>query len=256
MNVGFPIGWYVHVGMPGNNPTWGNNQARFNILENNFANMQVNNAAGLAPLNSFMYNNTVSTNYASINDYTGSCWHGGGAVVPWFNNLCILTGDPANGNQYYVNLGGCLVNAAQNAALDYNDYYSPTGQNNWRVNGMLVVHTLADWQGYGNLTKQTACHGAFPDQHSLNANPNLAGTPGAAGTCWTGSVDAQNGPQSCPSNYQLTPGSPLIGVGVNPATFATANGGSLTNPTRDYYGNTTPDGVGSGWNMGADGGHH
>jgi hypothetical protein len=65
-------------------------------------------------------------------------------------------------------------------------------------------------------------------------------------------------PQSCTGAYALTAGSALIGKGVDiQATLGVLNpNGIQLNPVRDYFGNATPNGVLSGWNIGADGGHH
>ena len=131
---------------------------------------------------------------------------------------------PVNNNIWN---GPVLVAAIFSLTLDYNDYDSVTSFN---------------WNGTGYSTFATFKSGSSQEAHGTAANPSLT-SPGSGGTCYSSGTPA--GPQPCPSAYVLQGGSAMIGVGV-----------SIASPgSRDYYANTIPNGVGSGYNIGTDGGN-
>jgi hypothetical protein len=76
----------------------------------------------------------------------------------------------------------------------------------------------------------------------------MLANPGNGGTCtWTPS--SSTGPQPCPTAYELQSGSPLLGTGLD----LTQSPYNLNVGTHDYFGNPLGNGVGSGYNIGADG---
>jgi hypothetical protein len=122
-----------------------------------------------------------------------------------------------------------------NVTIKNNLYYSPSAV--WWINARY--DTLAQVQSAGW------------EQGSIVATSLPLVSAGAGGTC-TWSPPLSNGPQPCPSTYQLLTGAPGIGAGLNltqaPYSFSVG--------TWDYWGTTIPHTVGSGYNMGADGGRH
>jgi hypothetical protein len=98
-----------------------------------------------------------------------------------------------------------------------------------------------DWYGSGSSSPSGS------DPHGLTTNPSLT-SPGSGGTCY--SSGTAGGPQPCPSAYKLQGGSPMIGAGQNLNSTYGINPG-----TRDYFRNSIPNGLGSGFNVGADGGN-
>ena len=118
--------------------------------------------------------------------------------------------------------------------LDGNDY-GPTGSRAIVWNGTPYL-TVALWNA--------AVPGADP--HQKIVDPSWSGAPPAGNCAVIGGP-----PQPCPSGYMLNPGSPMIGTGTN-----LISGYGLTLPTKDYYQNVIPNGVGTGYNVGADGWHH
>lgn len=118
--------FFMHNGTTGSNPTWGNNQFRYNIAENNAKGYAVNNSTGL-PLSTnsiAFYNNTVVSNLSfnpavlSTSNERGSCWSMTQNTV---NNLCILTS--TSGTQYYTNQY-CPGTFGGNPGIeDYNAYW-------------------------------------------------------------------------------------------------------------------------------------
>jgi hypothetical protein len=109
------------------------------------------------------------------------------------------------------------------------------------------------WQGnpYASIQAWVSASGGLLDvTGSLTSNPLLANHVTDV-TCSMTSGTPE-GPQSCPTGYALSAGSPMIGVGLD----LTASPYNLNVGTRDYYGNAIPHTAGSGYNIGADGGAH
>lgn len=131
------------------------------------------------------------------------------------NNLLIASSSPATVLKIDHPGGGLVV--------DYN-YYSGT---NWEYNGGSY-NSFASYQT-----------GSSQDAHSTTTSVVLNGVAGSGGTCYP------NPQPPCPTNYELrTSSTAQLGTGV-----------SISSPGAvDYYGNSIPNGVGGGWNMGAYGG--
>src|SRR5262249_2261 len=200
--------WDVGFSPPHNN-AWSNNILRYNILENNYQGIMVNNSRLLTNINSWIYNNTIQEAQTYVNsDGGGTCLHTHNTDIPIYNNNCINT-EP-NGN-------GAFVEIESREPLDYNNYYSTSGVYRWCwfastggppnsgcKKGSSPATALASWQS-----------ASLMDAHSLIVNPGMNGTPGTAGTCWAGGTSPPAGPQPCPSVYGLATGSPLIGAGLD-----------------------------------------
>jgi hypothetical protein len=226
---------------------WGPNTIRYNITENNNSIGSGyqgelglgNKGTGLGLL--YAYNNT---SYSSVSFVAGNLGapcislnqgtFAGGVLA---NNICAMAGTNQWGQTLFyvdnhVGTGGLTV-------LN-NDYFNLRGSPVWT------------WQGnnYGTLAAwATASGGAINVTGSTTANPLLVSAGGGRTCSWMPSLN--NGPQLCPTAYKLLTGSPMIGAGLN-LTQAPYN---LTVGTQDYYGNTIPHGVGTGYNIGADGAH-
>lgn len=209
---------------------WANNTIRYNISErdaSNYGGGGLGICCGNAHGTTGVYNNTVYSHSAVVGDTSGKAacivlGASGTAAAVFANNVCI---NDTSSVFVWAYSGGAI-------ALDGNVYYeagSAPGSWNWAGTG----HTaFSDWQ--------TA---SGQDAHSSTTNPNLTGV-GAGGTCNT-----VTGPQPCPSAYHVQSGSPVIGTGLDlrqaPYSFNVG--------TRDYFGNTIPHTVGTGFNRGADG---
>jgi hypothetical protein len=221
----------------------GGNVFRYNVSENDDNQMLGGSgvyAIGIPGGSLSIYNNTI---YRSgvFSRATPSCYTFGAppsAVYPTgivlANNLCIIAASStAEGFARYIDVNNGTD--IRNVTIKNNLYYSPSAV--WWINARY--DTLAQVQAAGW------------EQGSIVAASSPAVNAGSGGTCnW--SPRLANGPQPCPSAYQLVTGAPGIGAGLN-----------LTQPphnfnvgTRDYWGTAMPHTLGSGYNMGADGARH
>lgn len=218
---------------------WFNNTARFNMCENN-GNKAVLDygciylAGSAAASGNYIYNNTcINTN--------GELGNNGKMLVVGRADLytnCLFANNIfyATVPTSYMITTGSHVSSSTCLTLN-NDYFS-TGS------------VIFQW-GNVNYTSLAAWQAASGPVDSLGRNSNpLISSPGNGGTC--NSIVASAGPQPCPSADQLQHGSPMIGTGLN----ITVAPYSLNIGTRDYYGNAIPNGVGTGYNIGADGAAH
>jgi len=161
-----------------------------------------------------VYNNTV---YNST--FGASCFYGNqssGAVSgSVYNNIFYNTQTSVN-----------VIADSYAWVLDGNCYYSPNG-------GFLL-----EWQGTQYSTLAAIRTGTSQEAHGLSGNPQLtsAGSGGAVG----GYIPP------APTAYHLLSGSPLIGTGIDLLSTFSINPGP-----QDFYGNSIPTGVGSGYNIGA-----
>lgn len=220
----------------GQGHAWFGNTIRYNISENDSQNL------GTGCL--FTSNVTNITSKSAI--YNNTCYNSGTNNAS--NGFCInLTADMdvLIANNICMNANNnTLLHATGNFThytLDYNDYYRAGGSTaRWVWNGTNYT-TLAAFQAATGL-----------EGHGLNVNPNFS-SAGTGGTCYSSGTPA--GPQPCPSGYALSTGSPMIGVGEDLTSLLSARGLPAL-PSTDYYGTTIPNGVGTGYNIGADGAHH
>lgn len=218
---------------------WGPNTYRYNISENDLTLSQLNgffgavtfsNEGGALPLLRF-YNNTIynslnAPNNSAISITSATPAVASGSIIA--NNMIITTG---NNKILSCNLGNFA-----NITFRNNGYYTSGG-----------TFSMGSGCGGSTSTSLAAWMTASGETGATIANPVLfAGVP--AGTCtWTPS--ALSGPQPCPTAYQPLAASYLsTGVNLTAAPF------SLNVGTRDYYGNTIPNGSGTGYNIGAYGG--
>lgn len=229
----FGGGYVVYQGADGSFP-WQNNQFRYNIGENNSLNLNMgsfftSNVSNVTAA-SAAYNNTF---YASG---TGSSSNGfcmsltGDMQLLISNNICFN----GNNNTLLRALG-----AYTHYILNGNDYFRSAGSNarwTWNSTNYTTLSAFTSATGY--------------EVNGVTTNPSLS-SGGTGGTCYSSGVPA--GPQPCPSGYVLNSGSAMIGTGLSLTSQLTTFG--LAAPTRDYYGNAVPNGVGTGYNLGADGGN-
>jgi hypothetical protein len=122
--------------------------------------------------------------------------------------------------------------------MDYNGYYP--------LNGGCAQYW--NWQSaLGSWTRQS---GGF-DSHSKTVDPKLVSPTADPIAAWTPSSTDTVGPQGngTPAGLKLNTGSPMVGVGVNPA----ASPYNQPAATQDYYGASVPNACsGTGYNIGAD----
>jgi hypothetical protein len=243
-------GIYTCVGCGWGAPTtyWGPNTIRYSITENNNSiGSSYQGELGLGNKGTrlgtvYIYNITAYSNLSfASNTMAAPCisvnqgTFAGGVLA---NILCVMAGTTSYGWTIFY-----LDNGQGNGGLTIlnNAYYNLGGTPVWT------------WQGnpYTSLAAWVSSSGGLLDETgSLTSNPLLANA-GNGGTCaWTPSLGG--GPQPCPSAYKLTIGSPMVGAGLN----LTASAYNLSVGTRDYYGNAIPHTLGTGYNIGADGGPH
>jgi hypothetical protein len=220
----------------------GGNVFRYNVSEND--DTQMLGGSGVYAIGPYgplsIYNNTIYRSGAFSN-VTPSCFNFGGdpgVIYPTgivvANNLCVIPAySTVEGFARYIDVNNG-TNIA-NVTIKNNLYYSPSAV--WWINARY--DTLAQVQSAGW------------EQGSIVATSLPLVSAGAGGTC-TWSPPLSNGPQPCPSTYQLLTGAPGIGAGLN----LTQAPYSFNVGTRDHWGTTIPHTVGSGYNMGADGGRH
>lgn len=228
--------------------TWGGNIYRYNISENDGnwngapgggGGMTFNFINGSGPLSGSptlsVYNNTVyqaglanpgvgSSVLAAVDFFANGNFSG------LFENNLIIATNGASGLY-------CQTGSLSGIVLGTNDYYFPSGGFNVGQNCSFGQQsTLAGWKSASGETT------------ALSTNPMLVSNPPFS-TCasWNNGVTNSSiptGPTPCPAGYKLNVGSPLLGTGT-----AIANSGGS-----DYYNDTVPNGIGTGYNIGADGG--
>ena len=152
----------------------------------------------------------------------------GQGILDYYNNTCYISPtSPGAGSgytvmaQYYTGLPGLVANNiffADCAGCNYlemdaggtnqpmgvyltNDYASTqAGPHTWKTDA--VYTTLAAWKADGG------------DQFGLNVDPLLS-SKGTGGTCLSGPPPIASGPQPCPTAYELTHSSTMIGAGFD-----------------------------------------
>jgi hypothetical protein len=227
----FGPGFQLFVTRPG---TWDHNVIRYNISENNATNQRASQYYGGITLangntslvGTYVYNNTIytaNTPYSTVllavqGDLGGDC------IIA--NNILQSAGKP-----WFVYTGNAT---SASCLMAGNSYHSPLGFL-VRWNGKVYVSL----DGFRSATGQEMIPRGFPSDAGLSA-------PGIGGPCKT-----LTPPQPCPGAYQLSPGSPLIGTGIDLGRQFGIDVGS-----HDYFGNRIPHSFGTGFNVGADGGVH
>jgi hypothetical protein len=235
-------GFMLFEGSQNGFPATNNVTARFNITENdgtlNSGGSIVNqNPAGVANI----YNNTVWQPTLTGGQQPGAlafcCTTSYGGIGLIANNIFVTQQAPSTGDSHFIgNDGGGTVSAGGLLkTFKANTWYANGGGTNvWLNSG---INTLAAWQAFA----------AGGDTGAITTIPGFVGAGGTAGTCsWTPPLN--NGPQPCPlSVYGITSGAGQRGTGFSTNSISGGDGG------RDYNGVSIPNGVGTGYNMGADG---
>ena len=220
--------------------TWGPNSFRYNISEND-EELMVGGSGSISIASrgvSYVYNNTIYRSGTYPGTTPPSCIFFGysgrfekGTLVA--NNLCVNSMTDRLGQTTYLDSGnGPDVSAV---TVVNNLYYNRSGYDRWK---WLNIE-------YSSLAAFHAATNA--DENSIVRNPSLTDA-GHGGTCsWTPSLT--KGPQPCPLAYRLKRDSTAIGAGAN----LTQGPYNLPVGARDYYGRPIVHGIGSGYNIGADG---
>lgn len=230
----FGSGYVAYMNAVGGH-AWQNNAIRYNISENDSSSSSQGAVSfnGGPSSNSGVYNNTIYTHSTSASSASQAyCLNMfSTTTIVFANNICYND----NGNIFVYTNGTAAV-------LNGNDYYRagrvPSVSWVWGSGaGRTLYSSFAAYQT-----------GSGQDANGVITNPSLTSV-GSGGTCYSSGTPI--GPQPCPRNYVLQPGSAMIGAGLN----LTQAPYSLSVGTRDYYGNAIPHGVGSGYNIGSDGGN-
>ncbi len=204
-----------------------NKTFRYNISENDdqiqstsyFGCFAMNNNSGSVNF----YNNTCYLTPGGIGIGFGGGYPSSGVIA---NNIFYVPAS-SDGNSIFIGTSG--FTGTPTVTLSNNDYY---GTGNFLIQ---------DWGGTNYTSLATFQSKTGEDSGSRTVNPQLD-NPGSGGTC--------NGySTTCPSAYELSGSSPMIGTGLN-----LQNTFQIYGSPQDYYGNSIPNGVGTGYNLGAYGG--
>jgi hypothetical protein len=233
----------------------GNNVIAYNIFEN--GDSLVTNRNG------DMLGIAAATGYQHI--YNNNIWNGyNGTIVPpaavatlqaglgfgncppstsvLANNITVANqGTAATAAMAYGNDPAFLA-ACSTIKILANDWYPLSGPPGWRsiVTNLDTISSVSAWNSAVGATDQ-------------QTNPNFARSGGGATMCYTAlsGIPVQPNTIRCRSAYELN-NNMLIGAG----TDLTQAPYSLTLPAQDYFTNTIPNGVGTGYNVGAGGSHN
>jgi hypothetical protein len=238
---------------------FGSNTLAYNIFENCFSSSTGQDAgliSGGSQVGFFdIYNNTVWNGYNGL----ATIPNNGGTVSVaavqyvncpagqsvWANNIFVVNGANARSPEMYQ--GETVpVASCSNLSIVNNDWFPTAGTPYWR-------NVTAIFQTVSGLSNWVSLSGSTLDQQT---NPNFAGSGGGATACYTplSGVPVQPGSIPCPSAYELNnSGNTFIGTGTD-ITAAPYNKTLVF--SFDYFTNAVPNGTGTGWNIGADGGHH
>lgn len=218
---------------------WHDNTYRYNVMET-MTNVESNQSV------CYIVGTNGSATVVNANIYNNTCWiKAGGKGINFLTNTTgmlfannIFVSDAG---QYYIYAP--FQNLPTNSLFLNNDYWTKSGSFTILWNNPATYASLAAWQATGQETISASPVGS-------SANPLLVGG-GSSITCsWTPSSANSWPPGSnCPSSYELQHSSTMIGSGLD----LTQAPYSLSVGTRDYYGDAIPNGVGTGYNIGADG---
>lgn len=205
--------------------THNNNIIRYCISQNDGGNfvgsIQVGGASSATLTNLYVYNNTCYQSVASCPCVGISTLASIG--VNFYNNIFYLTNAYRFVDTFTMN--------PTNAVFNGNDYYGASGIWNWNNTNYT---TFASWQ---SATSQELLASV---NVGLTSNPALL-NPGGGGTLngyYPGQLSA----------YYIPSTSPMCGTGLNLSTHFSISDGGV-----DFFGDTTPNPTGTGYNVGADG---
>jgi hypothetical protein len=213
--------------------SWHDNVIRYNISENNATSQQAAQYFGgilvandnPSLVGAHIYNNTIYAANAALPvillAIQGNL--GGDCVVA--NNILRSSGTP-----WFIYTG--IANSAS-CQIVGNDYFASGFRVKW--NNEIYVNL----ESFRLATRQETV-GGRPVGFTLDPNTT-------ASRCIPNTL----GPQSCLERFELRQGSPLIGTGIDLRSRYGIDVGS-----RDFFGNAIPHGLGTGFNVGADGGAH
>jgi hypothetical protein len=218
-----------------NGSGWGPNIYRYNISQNDYSGGYGSGYfgsmtfVGKTAAVTYFYNNTILLTANNGSDKVAVSWadNSNPAAGSTFENNLIVTGTGV------IALKCNGRDPRGTTTFKNNAYYSTSGTFTVGNNCASQPANLAAWQA-------SVLGG---DNGANTSNPSFNGTvPVPTGCTWTPSDTTSPGP--CLINYQLTTGSPDLGTGL-----------SISSPgTMDFFGLTIPNGVGSGYNIGAYGG--
>jgi hypothetical protein len=215
----FGGGFITYIATP-----WGPNTIRDNIAQNNATSTHAANFFGDFAITNY------SGSMSGLNFYNNTAFSDGPSGTDVFS----IAGNPAT-----TTIANNIFYSSNGADLVYTEDASTSGivlaNNDYFATGPFKI----GWLGttYTTLASYQAASGQ--DASSTSTNPLLVNA-GSGGTCggWS---------SSCPSSYELQHGSPMTGLGLNLNTAFGINPG-----TQDYFGDTIPNLVGTGINIGAD----
>ena len=211
---------------------------RFNISQNDGRGDGAGNGftGGTGTVEQF-YNNTIYMSAAGIYTFGVQFEGFSGAACPdnttgstISNNIFDIAKNNSNGSSMMIDWQNLNCNGGN--IYRNNLYFSNTSNSatnpGWKINNVQTA-TFSTWEANSG------------EVGGINGSDPLLSSPGTGGTC-----GSTTGPQSCPSAYTLTTGSPACDAGFN-LTAAPYN----QTITQDYYGNSLPTGRGTGYPIGA-----
>jgi hypothetical protein len=215
------------------NGSWHDNVIRYNISENNATSRHAAQYFGgilvandnPSLVGSHIYNNTV---YAANAPFPVILL----AVQGNLGGDCVIANNilRSDGTSWLIYTG---VATSASCQIVGNDYFASAGfLIKW--NGAIYKDLVAFRSATGRETISGRPVGFALDPNMATPSTCILHTPRS---------------QSCPQQYELRQGSPMIGTGIDLGKQYGIDVG-----IRDYFGNTIPHSLGTGFNVGADGG--
>jgi hypothetical protein len=210
--------------------TWGPNTVRYNVLQGN--GQRTNGFYGEISIGAGDAGSATAMG-AGPNIYQNTCYS---ATA----NPCVaLTNISTTPAKFYNNIfisNYELINVGSNnpsALVFQGNNYSGT------INYFWNSSTYSSYAAWQTATGQ--------EKNPLSTGSDVGKTfaPGLVNAGGGGTIGYGNSLNTL-TQYQLLSSSALIGVGLNLSTFASINDGGV-----DFFGNTTPHGTGTGFNIGA-----
>lgn len=230
---------------------WTNNTYAYNISDSDV----LSTSNGFDPGSMSFVNSTGSFTPGAddLNVYNNTIYQPGGypGQAPiWSQTVMKPTGYIANnileGDSYLVNIAYGDGGTVTIRPTFLNNAYVKLGTRFAAVGGQYetTYTTLAAWQTF------LASNGG--EVGATTASPHFAGSPPAGNATWTPSSGSGPNASANLGVYKLTGSSTAyVGMGLNLA----ASPYNLTLPATDFFGDTIPNGTGTGYNIGADGGN-
>jgi hypothetical protein len=213
--------------------SWHDNVIRYNISENNATSQKAAQYFGgilvandnPSLVGAHIYNNTIYAGNAPFPIILLAIQGNLGGDCVAANNILRSGGTP-----WFVYTG--IANGAS-CQIVGNDYSGP---------GFLIKWNNEIYMNLGSFRSATGQETVGGQPVGFTSDPNMTAAICILYTPWS---------KSCPEQFELRQGSQLIGTGLDLHSRYGIDVGS-----HDFFGNAIPHGLGTGFNVGADGGPH